>query len=623
MLESYYKDILKKRVEIDSIDINAITRKCDHDEIINLLELVVGCAVLCEDKAIFIQNIFSLDHLSQSILQGMVQRAMDRTYDLTTNSNMSPADNSNFGESKAAGGEEEGETEDLIRSREMVRHLQEERQRLLGSVASLEQSNIALTQDLDKLREQLSASTNERGTESETDSSDRSRGAGAARVHTELQIELDETKREIDIKSVEIEGLRADLAASNQRYEATKSLQAKLEMEVQQMADELDIARGKAIELSKVEAKLEKYQRRLEEMTEMKKQNKELELKMEEYLGKIHELETSNKIFVKQVEQYKKEYVENKTEKAEAVSNLESEKHKNELLSADLKKLKDTKRTVEDELSRLRTELEIRAEDDGDTRGSSGLGSIDSAATLMEKVKRLEIELKMTKEGQSKGGGAADSMTQESQIVVALMESQLEDIKKEKREREDALMAAKKQIVEMQVELHRCQSTLVELQQSSSVDAADVANAKQLEQLLEKKSNTMRQLEDILKEKETTINKLEQDKAKLENYARQTLSTFKDKYMGALQKMKEDKKFLEENLSILQAKYDKDQETHRREEKLILSSMYEIGLSIMDRNIHSQMQASSSNPTTFLATQRADQDRKLGNSNAARTPQGK
>jgi hypothetical protein len=47
-----------------------------------LLELVIGVAVLCENKANFIQRIFSLDQSSQEVLKGMVERAMHRMWDL-------------------------------------------------------------------------------------------------------------------------------------------------------------------------------------------------------------------------------------------------------------------------------------------------------------------------------------------------------------------------------------------------------------------------------------------------------------------------------------------------------------------------------------------------------------
>ena len=54
----------------------------DLDEILNLLELVVGAAVMCEDKAVFIPKIFELNDLSQAVLKGLVEQAMGRAEDI-------------------------------------------------------------------------------------------------------------------------------------------------------------------------------------------------------------------------------------------------------------------------------------------------------------------------------------------------------------------------------------------------------------------------------------------------------------------------------------------------------------------------------------------------------------
>lgn len=43
-------------------------KSSDPDEILNLLELVVGVAVMCEDKNIFIPKIFELNDVSQVIV---------------------------------------------------------------------------------------------------------------------------------------------------------------------------------------------------------------------------------------------------------------------------------------------------------------------------------------------------------------------------------------------------------------------------------------------------------------------------------------------------------------------------------------------------------------------------
>jgi hypothetical protein len=76
-------------------------------------------------------------------------------------------------------------------------------------------------------------------------------------------------------------------------------------------------------------------------------------------------------------------------------------------------------------------------------------------------------------------------------------------------------------------------------------------------------------------------------------------------------------------LQAVLLKSERNQETHRREERLMLSAMYEIGVRIMDRNINNQVQdaaSSSSAPSegeaggagaTVLSVQRAEQDKKL------------
>lgn len=125
---------------------------------------------------------------------------------------------------------------------------------------------------------------------------------------------------------MECETLRHDLKAVLQRLEASRELQAKLEMETHQQADELDIARDKAAKLARAEQAVEKYQKKLEEMVDLKRQNKELCEKMDQYLDQIHGLESANKGMAtlnKMVEQYKNRAVELETEKFEILSSVQ------------------------------------------------------------------------------------------------------------------------------------------------------------------------------------------------------------------------------------------------------------------------------------------------------------
>ena len=124
----------------------------------------------------------------------------------------------------------------------MLQHLQSERVRLLGEVGSLEQSNESLRAQLMKAQEHAQQKDQEREA---VEGSDRSRVQALEALNHKLTSELEDAKREQDLRTVENETLKHDLKAVMQRLEASREIQAKLEMETHQQADELDIAKDK------------------------------------------------------------------------------------------------------------------------------------------------------------------------------------------------------------------------------------------------------------------------------------------------------------------------------------------------------------------------------------------
>lgn len=99
------------------------------DQLVSLMEVVIGAAVMSEQKAQFIARIFALDHDSQTVLKGMIERVMTRVTNIEIDG---AADGFGYLESSAVGGDDGNSaeiSEDLLRSQELVRHLQDERQR--------------------------------------------------------------------------------------------------------------------------------------------------------------------------------------------------------------------------------------------------------------------------------------------------------------------------------------------------------------------------------------------------------------------------------------------------------------------------------------------------------------
>lgn len=81
-LDDYFKTVLGKRIDNSELDVNEIAKNRNVDEIINLVEIVVGVAVMCESKAIFIRNIFLLNPDSQAVLKDLVEHVLGRATDL-------------------------------------------------------------------------------------------------------------------------------------------------------------------------------------------------------------------------------------------------------------------------------------------------------------------------------------------------------------------------------------------------------------------------------------------------------------------------------------------------------------------------------------------------------------
>ena len=274
---------------------------------------------------------------------------------------------------------------------------------------------------------------------------------------------------------------------------------------------------------------------------------------------------------------------------------------------------------------------------DNDGNGTDAF-EIDSISSLREKVHRLERELNVYKNTTSISDNMNNSTSAASYGAnnnnnnqeLALLQAELDDIKNIKKERDESLITAKKQISELNAENHKLQRIITDLEQSNATNQAASIAIKEIENKSNISASTVKLLEEKLKEKESTIDRLEQEKGKLESYARRTLSNFKDKYMNALTSLKDEKRGLEDRIKYLTSRHERNIETSRREEKLLASAMYEIGVRLMDRKIQEQVLDNNTNTNnansannTFLGTQRKLQTNVLlSNPNDANTTAG-
>ena len=87
----------------------------------------------------------------------------------------------------------------------------------------------------------------------------------------------------------------------------------------------------------------------------------------------------------------------------------------------------------------------------------------------------------------------------------------------------------------------------------------------------------------VAKEQETA--KIASDKDKLEAYTKRTLAKFQDKYLVALQECKAKLKEKQDKIEILEKRSQNERQSQKREERLLSSSIYELGLGIMQSKL--------------------------------------
>ena len=573
-MESYFKQSFDKKVSTHSIEPKRLLGEEWSEELIKIVELVIGSAVMCENKAVFIRKIFSLDTDSQAILKVIVERFMKSLQDIDTHDDHSDSDSSHDEDEHVVSNEE------LLRTQEMMRHLHEERDHQAKEIEELRQENSKIKEEIDQLVETQKEREKEK---LKMETIETHKHVEASNRVQSLEAEVEELKRLADLRTVEYDSLSSKFQKSEHVLKQSKETQLNLEMQLQQMNDELDVARDKSAKLIKAEATIAKYQKKVEELISLRKENKEQLDKLDEYSNKIHELENSNQGMAnlqKVVEQYKNKSVEFEREKFEAVSALQIKQDEFDRLQQELSEVTNSKKLLNEELTATREEIQHHLLTAESTDIESEEDKNESKATLREKINVLERELLSMKTAANDSEASSGPSSSELQQLT-LLQADFDRLQLEKSGRDDMLMASNKQLAETQAELQRATRSLADVE----TQLVKASENKEAAQKLAQAIITMKLLEERLKDKETTIFNLEQKKSQLESFSKTALQSFKNKFMSTLHTVQAEKEALEGALERLAERSELDRDTARREERLLLSSVYQIGVKIMDKNI--------------------------------------
>ncbi|XP_061732677.1 protein Hook homolog 3 isoform X2 [Nerophis ophidion] len=632
----YNQEILGQHINDFTLpDINLIGEHSDAAELGRMLQLILGCAVNCEQKQEYIQTIMMMEESVQHVVMTAIQELMSKETPVI-GGNDSYVDLDRQLKKTAEELNEALATKEEIaqRCRELdmqAIHVQEERDRLRlefneleERVAALQEEKSSLLAENQVLMERLNQSDSIEDINSP-----------AGRRHLQLQTQLEQLQEESfrleaakDDYRIRCEELEKELLDVKSQIEELTSLAD----EAQSLKDEIDVLRHSSDKVSKLEGTVDHYKKKLEDMGLLRRQTKLLEEKntvlMETNISLEEEIRKANAT-KGQLETYKRQVVELQNrlseESKKADKNEFEYKRVKEKVEA-LQKEKDRMRTERDSLKETIEELHcVQAQAGQLTSGLlPALSSTDSLAAeittpeIREHLIRLQHENKMLKLAQE----GSDNEK------IALLQSLLEDANRRKSELETENRLTNQRLMEEQSQIEELQKTLQE-QGSKADDSSSLK--KKYEEHMEKvrqlnnellKKNTyidemepkytassqrVDELEDALKKKDDEMKQMEERYKKYLEKAKSVIRTLDPKQnQGSgpeVQVLKNQLQEKERMLHSLEKEMDKTKGQRDNEEKLIVSAWYNMELMIQKKAAEDRL-AKTNSSQSFLARQR-------------------
>ncbi|XP_029693702.1 protein Hook homolog 3 isoform X2 [Takifugu rubripes] len=623
-LKKVLKGILDYNQEVLGLHINDFTlpdvtlvgEHGDTAELGRMLQLILGCAVNCEQKQEYIQTIMMMEESVQHVVMTAIQELMSKETPVT-------GGNDSYVDLDRQLKKTVEELNDALATKEEI----SQRCRELDlQVAALQEEKSSLLAENQVLMERLNQSDSIEDINSP-----------AGRRHLQLQTQLEQlqeetfrleaSKDDYRIRCEELEKELLDVKSQNEELTT-------LADEAQSLKDEMDVLRHSSDKVTKLEGTVEHYKKKLEDMGLLRRQNKLMEEKntvlMQTNVSLEEELRKANAA-KGQLETYKRQVVElqNKlSEESKKADKMEFEYKRLKEKVDSLQKEKDRMRTERDSLKETIEELHcVQAQEGQLTSGLLPLtssGASDSLAAeittpeMREHLIRLQHENKMLKLSQE----GSDNEK------IALLQSLMEDASRRTSELETENRLINQRLMEEQSQVEELQKSLQE-QGSTAEDSSllkkkyeeNLAKVRELSNEVSKKtsfidemelkysSSTQRvdELEEALKKKDEDMKQMEERYKKYLEKAKSVIRTLDPKQnQGSgpeVQALKNQLQEKERMLHSLEKEMDKAKGQRDYEEKMIVSAWYNMGISLQKMAAEDRL-ANTGSGQSFLARQR-------------------
>ncbi|KAG1931717.1 protein Hook [Pimephales promelas] len=613
----YNHEILGQQINDFTLpDVGLIAEHSDAAELGRMLQLILGCAVNCEQKQEYIQTIMMMEESVQHVVMTAIQELMSKETPVSSG-------NDSYADLDRQLKKMVEELSDALATKEEIAQRCHE---LDMQVAALQEEKSSLLAENQVLMERLNQSD-----------SIEDLNSPAGRRHLQLQTQMEQLQEETfrleaakDDYRIRCEELEKELLEVRGQNEELTSLAE----EAQSLKDEMDVLRHSSDRVSKLEAQVEAYKKKLEDLGDLRRQVKLLEEKNTSYMQNTHSLEEELRkanTARAQLETYKRQVVElqNKlSEESKKADKMEFEYKRVKEKVDSLQKEKDRMRTERDSLKETIEELNcVKAQESQLTSGLVPLGSNEPSDSLAAEIVTPEIRERMIRlQHENRMLKLAQEGSDNEQI--ALLQSLLEDSNSRKNELEtenrlanQRLLAGQSQVEELQKTLQehgskaddtvlmkrKCQEHLERLRDATNELQKKSSEIEELENKHSSSAQRIEDLEDALKKKDEDMKQMEERYKKYLEKAKSVIRTLDPKQnQGSAPEVQALKNQLQERermLHSLEKEYDKTKSQRDQEEKLIVSAWYNMGMALQKKAAEDRL-AGTGSGQSFLARQR-------------------
>uniref|UniRef100_A0A665X923 Protein Hook homolog 3 n=1 Tax=Echeneis naucrates TaxID=173247 RepID=A0A665X923_ECHNA len=566
----YNQEVLGQHINDFTLpDVNLIGEHSDAAELGRMLQLLLGCAVNCEQKQeAYIEKLSFIWHL-QHVVMTAIQELMSKETPVT-------GGNDSYVDLDRQLKKTVEELNDALATKEEIAQRCRE---LDMQVAALQEEKSSLLAENQVLMERLNQSDSIEDINSP-----------AGRRHLQLQTQLEQLQEETfrleaakDDYRIRCEELEKELLDVKSQNEELVSLAD----EAQSLKDEMDVLRHSSDKVSKLEGTVEHYKKKLEDMGLLRRQNKLMEEKntvlMQTNVSLEEDLRKANAA-KSQLESYKRQVVELQnrlSEESKKADKMEFEYKRVKEKVDSLQKEKDRMRTERDSLKETIEELHcVQAQEGQLTSSLFPLVSNDGSDSLAAEITTPEIEHLIRLQHENKMLKLAQEGSDNEKI--ALLQSLLEDANRRKNELETENRLINQRLMEEQSQVEELQKSLQE--QGSKAD--DVSKDMFLLYWWHKpnvlcsslSAQQVEELEEALKKKDEDMKQMEERYKKYLEKAKSVIRTLDPKQnQGSgpeVQALKNQLQEKERMLHSLEKEMDKTKSQRDYEEKLIVSAWY-------------------------------------------------